>query len=168
VNPRAEYCESLSQHLTQQLSAAMQSAGLNGQVPLGSVESHDPTLPMHLLDANCKFNADSLAPETLSTNPDHSMTQALLRFMIDATPETSLAQDIKDNFARYREKMSTAPAAQLLGTGANFFNVENVPGAVSPVKARLAYVQVPKGEETVLSLVWKVSRRVFSCTEYQY
>ena len=34
--------------------------------------------------------------------------------------------------------------------------VSNVPDAVSPVKAKAAFIQVPNGDSMALELVWKV------------
>ena len=45
--------------------------------------------------------------------------------------------------------------------------LHGVPDTVNPVKARLAYVQVPNGEKTELSLVWKVCSPIHS-EEYRF
>jgi extracellular elastinolytic metalloproteinase len=128
------------------------------QTPLDTAIPEDGLDPLsHLLESNCAYEADAPTPEVLSANVDDSMLQALLRFMLAASPDTALAEDIRANFLVHRRNMAATPSAQVLGTGGNHHEVENVPGAVSPVKARLAYVQVPQDGTTVLSLVWKVS-----------
>jgi extracellular elastinolytic metalloproteinase len=156
VDPRSEYCESLEQQLALKRASLLQQSG--SQVRLGGASISEADLhPLpHLLASNCAPPAASLAAEHFSTDVDASMPQALLRFMLEAAPDAVLADDVTANFARYRDALRPTPAAQILGTGASYYELADVPGTVSPVKARLAYVQVPQGEETVLSLVWKV------------
>ena len=88
-----------------------------------------------------------------------SPTDAVLRFMVAATPHNELMHDILDNYDSYAKRITTTTETHFNddGTHQTFEYLHNVPDTVNPVKAHLAYVQVPHGEKTVLSLVWKVS-----------
>lgn len=87
---------------------------------------------------------------------ENDPTQALLQFMIAATPEHSLADDIIRNPQPYLEKMTVVPQHTLVQDDRTYSSlIHNVPNAVSPVKARIAFVQVPHGDKTSLELVWK-------------
>jgi extracellular elastinolytic metalloproteinase len=84
---------------------------------------------------------------------------ALLQFMAAATPSRELADDIVKNPHHYMEKIAITDESHFApGAEAQVqFKVDNVPDAVAPAKAYLAYVQVPNkaGDSTELQLVWK-------------
>jgi extracellular elastinolytic metalloproteinase len=75
--------------------------------------------------------------------------------MVTASPDAKLSEDLRKDSTKYINQMTMSVEHELLGTGSSFQIIDNVPGAVSPVKARMAYVQVPKGEETILTPVFK-------------
>lgn len=80
--------------------------------------------------------------------------RALLQFMIAATPNASLVQDIMENSAPFLAKVAPTWEMQFVGgEGSITVLIDNVPDAVSSVKARLAFVQVPQGESTALELI---------------
>ena len=82
------------------------------------------------------------------------ISRALLQFMLAATPNNTLEEEILANphefipdiRVSFQHHMSEQP----------FFTVDNVPDTVNPVKGRLAFVQVPQGDSTTLQLVFKV------------
>jgi extracellular elastinolytic metalloproteinase len=92
--------------------------------------------------------------------PDNPPTvhNALLQFMIAATPKVSVVQDILAKYEHYLEGMWSEYTHHLVGThGVPAHMIHNVPDTIGPVKARLAYVQVPHENGTALNLVWKAS-----------
>jgi extracellular elastinolytic metalloproteinase len=123
----------------------------NGQVSLN--EALHP-LP-HLLSANCAPKHKHFAARSSSFKP---MEEALLRFMAEATPNSSVMQDITQNYDEHLSRMSATTQSHFVGDGheAPYFLIENVPDAVSPVKAKPAFIQVPKGDKTELVPVFKV------------
>jgi extracellular elastinolytic metalloproteinase len=94
---------------------------------------------------------------------EYTAEDALLRFMHLASTDDKSRADIRHKFDDHKKGMYIERPGQLLGTGAEYYFIHNVPGAVSPVKGRLAYVQVVEGEETVLRLVHKVSDKRWLC-----
>lgn len=107
------------------------------------------------------FSEDDIAP-------------ALLQFMIAATPNQDVINDILGNYEEYLEGLDIAP--QLDGFAPTddeslTFYVYNVPDTVNPVKGTLAYVQVPnkRGDGTDLNLVYKVSHcRTLSFSHFDH
>lgn len=124
------------------------------------VHPHTPGDLNALFDWNCKHVETPykmLESGHFNAQPfEEDPSQALLQFMIAATPEHSLADDIIRNPQQYLEKMTVVPQDNLVQDDRSYSRlIHNVPDAVNPVKARLAFVQVPKGESTALELVWK-------------
>jgi len=80
--------------------------------------------------------------------------------MLAATPNHELAEDIQNNYEQLINKMVVSDESHFAPgeEGSHIqFTVDNVPDAVNPVKARLAYIQVPNkaGDGTELQLVWR-------------
>lgn len=77
--------------------------------------------------------------------------------MIAATPEQHMVQDILSKYDDYINGMTSYMDSHFVGgeTHVPIELIDNVPDAVNPVKARLAYIQVPDGDSTHLDLVWK-------------
>jgi extracellular elastinolytic metalloproteinase len=77
--------------------------------------------------------------------------------MVVATPEEHMVQDILSRYDEYIDGMTSTFDTRLVGSDVvNAIElIDNVPEAVSPVKARLAYIQVPHDGTNVLELVWK-------------
>ncbi|TFY67498.1 hypothetical protein EVJ58_g1586 [Rhodofomes roseus] len=83
-------------------------------------------------------------------------TRALLQFMIAATPNKTLAEDLMENPAAHLEKMQSTWETHFVGGhGVISGLVSNVPDTVNPVKAKAAFIQVPNGDSMSLELVWK-------------
>jgi extracellular elastinolytic metalloproteinase len=110
----------------------------------------------HMFESSCTFT--DLPDKFLSK--DHKLEDprhALLQFMIAATPEQHMVQDILSKYDDYINDMTSYMDTHFVG-GETHLPVElisNVPDTVNPVKARLAYIQVPDGDSTHLDLVWK-------------
>ncbi len=110
-----------------------------------------------LYEWNC---AHVETPEPLSEpNPYFSRNdgagQALLRFMLTATPNAQLAEDIAERPSKYLDKMTFAFEHGLHGA-APTFTIDNVPDAVNPVKATMAFIQNTVDDVTSLDAVWRV------------
>jgi len=109
----------------------------------------------HIIESNC---AHPEIRTSLSSDPT-DFRLALLQFMATATPNRELAKDIATNPHLYIENMIVldeshfSPGSEAHG----LIKIDNVPDTVSPVKAHLAYIQVPNqsGDATELQLVWK-------------
>ncbi|KZT03251.1 uncharacterized protein LAESUDRAFT_729281 [Laetiporus sulphureus 93-53] len=81
---------------------------------------------------------------------------ALLQFMIAVTSNDTLAQQLIDDPGAHLRSMATAWERHRVN--GHYFPVaivDNVPDAVKPVRAKLAYMQVPRSGSTVLELVWQ-------------
>ena len=124
------------------------------QVVMGSDEH---TGVREVVDTHCQT---SFNPPSFTNDDPADFRPALLRFMHTATPNAQLSADIEDRFQEFIDKMEPVPVHHLAPTedGTHIeFTVNNVPDAVNPAKAKLAYVQVPNaaGDATELELVWK-------------
>jgi extracellular elastinolytic metalloproteinase len=110
----------------------------------------------HILESTCAFV--DLPNKFLSK--DHKLEDprhALLQFMIAATPEDHMVQDILSKYDEYIVRMSSHMDSHFVGSETHIpiEIIDNVPETVNPVKARLAYIQIPDGDTTHLDLVWK-------------
>lgn len=125
------------------------------QIPMDRLPTHELE---HLLNSNCRFLD---LPSHLATDDVADFRPALLKFMVTATPSSDVAGDILDNFDHYMTSMTITPTSHFAPSGGSQnveFSVARVPDTVNPVKAKLAYIQVPAqtGDVTELHLVWKV------------
>ncbi len=85
---------------------------------------------------------------------------ALLQFMLAATPDDKMVNDILANYDEYLAKMSVSREDHFVNPDEPVvMSIDNVPDAVNPVRSSLTYIQVPnkKGDSTDLNLVWRVS-----------
>ncbi|KAI1789881.1 Fungalysin metallopeptidase-domain-containing protein [Ganoderma leucocontextum] len=155
VDPHSDYCRALESEIVDQLQQVDVSKHDRGvaQEALGQLG--------YLYDWNCQFVN---LPDFMAESPDFAsaedaasgdVTRALLQFMIAATPSEELSAEMLANTAKYLADMGVTFEHHLTGERTPTFTVDNVPDAVNPVKGRLAFVQVPNGDETALSLVWK-------------
>jgi extracellular elastinolytic metalloproteinase len=115
----------------------------------------------HLYESNCAHTHKPYqfaVPDLISSGGGiGDSKRALLQFMIAATPNDQVLQDILSRYDDHLERMTSSFEVSFVGDHQNMVeHIDNVPDAVNPVKAKLAYVQVPKGEKTILNLVWKV------------
>jgi hypothetical protein len=81
----------------------------------------------------------------------------LLQFMVAATPDDDLREDILNHFQEYANDIVGMTLPSFVGNDVIWLTtLDNVPGTVNTVKYKLAYVQVPQGESNVLKLVNRV------------
>jgi extracellular elastinolytic metalloproteinase len=111
----------------------------------------------HLYASNCA-HVNRPYHEPLAAEGDiGDSKRALLQFMIAATPDDLVLQDILARYDDHLSKMVSSFETHFVGDYSIMIEyIDNVPDTVNPVKAKLVYVQVPKGDRTVLKLVWKV------------
>jgi extracellular elastinolytic metalloproteinase len=152
--PHSDYCEKLGDELD---SWPIQS----DQVVFGGHRHSSLDELKHVYQSNCQFHGlpDELSgKQFISANDPADFRPALLQFMISATPREELAEDIQANFEKHMNSMRITDTSHFAPAGNHIqFTADNVPDAVSPVKARLAYIQVPTKDKTstTLKLVWK-------------
>jgi extracellular elastinolytic metalloproteinase len=155
-DPRQEACESMyNSFMSFQPTHAVDSEQVIMGQATPSVEIHEA---QHLLHDNCGLMD---FPEHLNADDMSDFRPALLQFMATATPDSDVAGDILNRFAQHKDAMRVSPTSHFAPSHDETpieFTVDNVPDAVNPVKAKLAYIQVPSedGEKTELHLVWKV------------
>ena len=158
AHPHADYCSELANELDARI--VHHKRQLNGeQTVIEDLAYYRDTIirPLeHILESTCAFAdlpAKFLSKDHKLEDPRH----ALLQFMIAATPEDHMVQDILSKYDEYINRMSSYMDSHFVGgeTHIPIELIDNVPDTVSPVKARLAYIQVPDGDSTHLDLVWK-------------
>ncbi|KAL1741139.1 Fungalysin metallopeptidase-domain-containing protein [Schizophyllum fasciatum] len=154
--PHTQHCNSLTDEIVARYEALSRARSAS-QTPLGNiVEDIEDALPPLVSSHhdNCLYHD---VPHTLADKSKGDIEGALLQFMIAATPNDDLVNDMLARYDEYVGKMSTHPVNSFTADESSHFVIDNVPDAVSPVKARMAYVQVPNadGTSTVLRPVWK-------------
>ncbi|THH08280.1 hypothetical protein EW145_g2816 [Phellinidium pouzarii] len=137
----------------------------NGQVSMSKVgaASHTSQRLQHLFATNCG-SAEMTAQLGATTeafglgNGLGTARDAVLAFMVAATPNMELSEAILENYDVYVERISSTMEVNFNPEGGSRIveTLSNVPDAVNPVKAHHAYVQVPNGDKTELTLVWKL------------
>lgn len=157
AHPHSDYCSQLANELDSRTSHYKRQ--LLEQTIIDDLASYLDTVlrPLeHIHESSCAFT--DLPDKFLST--DHKLDDprhALLQFMIAATPQEHMVQDILSKYDGYINGMTSYMDSHFVGgetyTPVEFIN--NVPDTVNPVKSRLAYIQVPDGDSTHLDLVWK-------------
>ncbi|THH26461.1 hypothetical protein EUX98_g7729 [Antrodiella citrinella] len=163
VDPHSDYCQKLTAELTRRAEARQSLYNAGEQVVLGS-QTAKADLDMGVLPSVHEWNCAHVdTPFTMaaegkfSSNDDNMYSeQALLQFMIAATPNSGLAQSMVENPSSFVEKMRVTPVHDFHGGNASpSFVIDNVPDAVAPVKAKMAFVQVPTDGSSTLQPVWK-------------
>jgi extracellular elastinolytic metalloproteinase len=155
MHTHAEYCTQLSDELTKRQQFLMGDQVVMEQSFVDPIE--------HLHQSNCEhvdmpYNLHSQLSGTFESSSHH----ALLQFMIAATPKSSIVQDILSKYDWFMSRMRSQFTHHLIGTHETTVEmIHNVPDTINPVKAKLAYVQVPHGTGTALNLVWKVYQHFF-------
>ncbi|KAJ7074555.1 Fungalysin metallopeptidase-domain-containing protein [Mycena amicta] len=161
-HPHEEFCDSLTDEMEFRYSSFLQNQG--DQVVMGdAAEAAAPDSALrhltHVHHSNCRHQQLPLTMAAQSTsNTDLDFRSPLLQFMIAATPNDKVVNDILTNYdshlanmVDYSEANHFAPSDEQ-----SYILIKNVPDTVNPVKAKLAYVQVPGKDDSVhLSLVWK-------------
>ncbi|KAG6372553.1 extracellular elastinolytic metallo proteinase [Boletus reticuloceps] len=147
VHPHADHCA--------QLSTALHHHRFLLQVPL---PSHDRTRVAHGLAnlehihvSNCANVPAFSVPGELDMDP----RRPLLAFLASALPENHPEfSALGDRLEEHASNIIMTPENHLLGDHASLaMSLSNVPGAVSDVKARIVWVQVPTEYGVKLELV---------------
>lgn len=165
-HPHKEYCQILLNEVKSrnERGPEFQVQGSDGEQFI--LESQSPITDAHLdelnyiVHSNCRFHE---LPYQLPVgfNAEHDIVDfrpALLQFMIAATPNDEVVHDIMQNYDAHLNGMVETPTHDFAPSGSSIeFLVDNVPDAINPVKARMAYIQVPNRDSqgTHLVLVWK-------------
>ncbi|KAL0566263.1 hypothetical protein V5O48_015751 [Marasmius crinis-equi] len=161
-HPHREFCGELTTQLEDSYAQFIQLQ--NDQVVMG--ESHEAAFDRHagplthLHYSNClhhelPYDLASIKPASDSFDP----RAALLQFMIAATPKSEVVNDILGNYESHLEKMTFSDLSHLAPVDEpSYLHIQGAPDTVNPVKAHLAYVQVPSkdGQSVDLNLVWKM------------
>ncbi|TFK97486.1 Fungalysin metallopeptidase-domain-containing protein [Pterulicium gracile] len=154
ANPHIEYCEALEAELLQHQQVSTQD-----QEVLSTGGNNHVAELEHLMESNCHHAEVPLAfgRPGASQPTEHSVENALLQFMIAATPKVDLAKDMIHRAGEYVKEMSSIFVHDLHDNHSPAMQIHNVPDTVSPVKARVGYTQVVSedGERTSLELVYK-------------
>jgi extracellular elastinolytic metalloproteinase len=153
-DPHVEYCLRLANSLQDSRDSERRLAMQSEQVVMSS-GPHVLTSLESLHEWHCanlhKVRGGDLA--VLEFDP----RAALLHFMAIATPNEKVVEDIMTRFQDIVDNMSSSIETHFVGSHGVMVEIfDNVPDAVSPVKTKLVYTQVPEGDATVLRLVWRV------------
>jgi extracellular elastinolytic metalloproteinase len=165
-HPHREYCDFLTAEVETRVNEFSFQGSQGGQVIMGEHSSTKLDELTHVHVSNCRFQ--NLPDELVFDLTDvMDFRPALLQFMVAATPKDDVVNDILGNFDTHIDKMMVTSTSHFAPHGASVeFLVSQVPDTVNPVKAKMAYIQVPNTEgEMHLRLVWKVrldlKRRIF-------
>jgi extracellular elastinolytic metalloproteinase len=119
----------------------------------------------YVLKNNCEIF--DLPPHfNAADTPDSEFRPAPPKFMATATPDPRVASDVLNHFFEHKDAMAVMPVSHFAPSSSQHsieFTIDNVLEAVNPVRAKLAYIQVPRqdGEGTDLHLVCKVGRYIY-------
>ena len=163
--PHTQFCTILQDQLYERLSllhhqavAAADQIAISGLLP-----KDEPLESMHRLHGwNCEHvHTPYEFAERGFVKPEDVVDprNALLQFMIAATPNDAVVSDIISNHDQMIEDMTSWFEFHLVGDEHAVLveMIDNVPDAVSPVKAKPVYIQLPDGDKTMLMQAWRVS-----------
>ena len=161
--PHAEFCTILQDQLYERLNLHHSVAAAD-QIPIsGLLPKDEPLERIHRLHAwNCEHARTPYQfAESGFVDPKDfdDPRKALLQFMIAATPNDAVVSDILNNHDQMIEDMTSWFDPHFVGDehAVIIENIDNVPDAVSPVKAKAVYIQLPDGDKTMLMHAWRVS-----------
>ncbi len=162
--PHPEFCGLLQEQLVERLTLLQEHSAVANQITMSGVQFTDE--PLERIQRLYRWNCDhvrtpyELAERGFGKSSDiFDPRSALLQFMIAATPNDAVVANILDNHDQIIAGMTSWFEPQLVGNN-NAVLVEminNVPDAVSPVKAKPVYIQLPDGDKTMLIQSWRVS-----------
>lgn len=151
-------CYQLSSALQNTLQENFQS--LNGQIPLARSDVSESRRQHieQLFTTNCQDVARSSILFSNEDNQFGTARDAVLKFIAAATPDEGLSRDILNRFGDYWDGIHSTFEHHLTSSDGpqTIELLSGVPETVNPAKAYLAYVQVPKGDKSELTLVWKL------------
>ena len=154
----------MQDQLVERLTLFQQESVATDQITLSGLPPKDEVLDRmsRLHNWNCEHvrTPYRLAQRGI-TKPDDvaDPRDALLQFMVAATPHDAVVKEISDKHDQIRENMISWFESHFIGDdyGILVEMIDNVPDAVSPVKAKPVYIQLPDGDKTMLMQAWRVS-----------
>ncbi len=164
--PHAEFCEPLQEQLVvvERLSPFQEGSVATDQITLSHLPPKDEVLDRmsRLHRWNCEHvrTPYELAQRGFTELDDVTDPRnALLQFMVAATPHDAILAEILDKHDEIRENMISWFEHHFIGDdyGTLIEMIDNVPDTVSPVKAEPVYIQLPDGDKTMLMQAWRVS-----------
>jgi extracellular elastinolytic metalloproteinase len=162
--PHAEFCGLLQDQLVERLNLFRQESVATDQITLSGLPPKDEALDhmSRLHRWNCEHvrTPYELAERGFVKPIDVvDPRNALLQFMVAATPNDAVVAEILSNHDQISENMTSWFEAHFIGDdyGTLVEMIDNVPDAVSPVKAKPVYIQLPDGDKTMLTQAWRVS-----------
>lgn len=163
--PHAEFCTILQDQLYERLNLLhQQPVAAADQIAISGLPPKDEPLErIHRLHGwNCEHvRAPYEFAERGFVKPEDVVDprNALLQFMIAATPNDAVVSDILNNHDQMIEDMTSWFEPHLVGDEHAVLveMIDNVPDAVSPVRAKPVYIQLPDGDKTMLMQAWRVS-----------
>ncbi|KAF7328920.1 Extracellular metalloproteinase [Mycena venus] len=160
-HPHQEFCDGLTDEIELNynsfLATQPDQVVMGDSAPTPKVDKALKHLT-HVHHSNCRFQQLPTDMAVQTAERDIDLRSALLQFMVAATPNDHVVNDILGNFEHYLSKMVEYMQGNHFAPSDEpaYVMVDNVPDAVNPVKATLAYHQVPGKDDSVhLSLVWK-------------
>ncbi len=168
MGPHAEFCGHLQDQLVTHLTLLQEQSAGGNQVTMSGVRLMDEPLKrmqrLHLWNCDHVHTPYEHVKRGFAKSMDtFDPRSALLQFMIAATPNDAVVATILNNHDEIISDMTSWFEPHLVG-GNNAVLVEmidKVPDAVSPVKAKPVYIQLPDGDKTMLIQAWRVSKPNF-------
>ena len=162
--PHAEFCDLLQDQLVERLSPFRQDSVTTDQVTLSGLppsdEVHDRMSRLHRWNCEHVRTPYELAQRGFTKSGDLADPRdALLQFMVAATPHDAVVTEILDKHEQIRENMVSWFESHVIGDdyGILVEMIDNVPDTISPVKAKPVYIQLPDGDKSMLMQAWRVS-----------
>lgn len=164
--PHAEFCSLLQKQLVERLTFIQeQHSAVANQVTMSAGRHTDE--PLERMERLYGWNCDHVrTPYEFSERGFGEYSdifdprRALLQFMVAATPNDAVVTRILNNHDQIIEGMTSWLEPHLVGDNNAVLVelIENVPDAISPVKAKPVYIQLPDGDKTMLIQAWRVSK----------
>ena len=116
-------------------------------------EDLDSTRRLHRWNCKHLLATYELAKRSAKPGDVADPRNALLQFMVTATPHDAVAQEILNNHDQISENMTSSFGAHAIGSYVTVVEtIDNVPDAVSPVQAKSVYIQLPDGDKTMVKM----------------
>ena len=154
----------MQDQLVERLSLFRQESVATDQITLSGLRPKDEVLDRvsRLHRWNCEHvrTPYELAEREFTKSDDVADPRdALLQFMVAATPHDAVVAEILDKHDQIRENMVSWFESHFIGDdyGMLVEMIDNVPDTVSPVKAKPVYIQLPDGDKSMLMQAWRVS-----------
>ena len=164
AGPHAEFCDLLQDQLVERSSLFRQDSVATDQITLSGLPHNDEALDRmsRLHRWNCEHVRTPYELAQRGFTKPYDLVDprdALLQFMVAATPHDTVVAEILDKHEQIRENMVSWFESHFIGDdyGILVEMIDNVPDAISPVKAKPVYIQLPDGDKSMLTQAWRVS-----------